>query len=228
MTKPNFNFSFSSQEITGPGYLFLDTPPEVEDEIQELLFDMNVGKEMPDPMHEQLAGHISREDGFEIRPNLKYLVESLAVEYDKVFYNNIGPAASVILPQYRDTTFYVAEKFWINYQRKTEFNPVHSHSGAYSYVIWLQIPYNLDEEVALYNTSFKEGSVTSDFLFYYTSTDGIISSRQLFIDKKCAWKMVFFPASMHHAVYPFYTSDDDRISLAGNVYIDYVDPRKDS
>jgi hypothetical protein len=42
--------------------------------------------------------------------------------------------------------------------------------------------------------------------------------------------MAFFPASLYHSVNPFYTSDEYRISIAGNVYcspvqfIDYEIP----
>jgi hypothetical protein len=45
---------------------------------------------------------------------------------------------------------------WINYQKKTEYNPVHHHSGVYSYVIWYQIPYYLKDEQQLYNKKFDE------------------------------------------------------------------------
>jgi len=30
-----------------------------------------------------------------------------------------------------------------------------------------------------------------------------------------------FPSSMTHCVYPFFTSDKERISIAGNIYQDF-------
>ena len=29
--------------------------------------------------------------------------------------------------------------FWVNYQKQHEFNPMHDHGGAYSFVIWMKI-----------------------------------------------------------------------------------------
>ena len=30
--------------------------------------------------------------------------------------------------------------FWVNYQKQTEFNPLHNHNGIYSFVVWMKIP----------------------------------------------------------------------------------------
>ena len=35
---------------------------------------------------------------------------------------------------------------WVNFQRKYEFNPLHKHSGLLSFVIWMKIPYNFEDE----------------------------------------------------------------------------------
>ena len=42
---------------------------------------------------------------------------------------------------------------WINFQKKNEYNPPHSHFGAYSFVIWLSLPYDTKEEKKLYKSS---------------------------------------------------------------------------
>ena len=38
------------------------------------------------------------------------------------------------------------ETTWVNYMKKTEFNPLHRHGGLFSFVIFIQIPYDLSEE----------------------------------------------------------------------------------
>ena len=45
-------------------------------------------------------------------------------------------------------------QFWVNYQYKTEFNPIHNHTGVYSFVIWMKIPYSWDEQIKL--SQFKD------------------------------------------------------------------------
>ena len=34
---------------------------------------------------------------------------------------------------------YYLRKFWVNYQKQNEYNPVHCHDGVYSFVIWIKI-----------------------------------------------------------------------------------------
>jgi len=45
---------------------------------------------------------------------------------------------------------------------------------------------------------------------------GNIRSHDLPVDKSYEKKLLLFPATMRHSVYPFYTSDDYRISVSGN------------
>ena len=36
--------------------------------------------------------------------------------------------------------------WWVNYQYQTEFNPEHMHDGITSFVIWMKIPTNYEEQ----------------------------------------------------------------------------------
>ena len=44
--------------------------------------------------------------------------------------------------------------FWVNYQKQHEFNPMHDHGGAYSFVIWMKIPTKSQEQ---HNLGFLRG-----------------------------------------------------------------------
>lgn len=118
------------------------------------------------------------------------------------------------------------DKLWVNKQKKHEFNPIHHHSGALSFVIWLKIPYNLEEELnyfpLIFNTSDddRDNFCTSKFCFVYTNILGQIKQLAVPVDKTFEGTMLMFPASLRHIVYPFYTSDDYRISVSGNIRID--------
>ena len=46
------------------------------------------------------------------------------------------------------------------------------------------------------------------------------------LDRNSAGKMVIFPATLKHSVYPFYTSDDYRISVSGNFTLRSKDGNK--
>jgi len=111
----------------------------------------------------------------------------------------------------------VLETIWINKQKKHEFNPFHSHKGVFSFIIFLKIPYDLEEELKLFpNTSFKESS-TSKLNFYTVNKLAGMECQTLDVDKSFENKMIMFPAKLPHSVNPFYTSDDYRVTVSGNI-----------
>ena len=55
------------------------------------------------------------------------------------------------------------------------------------------------------------------FVFLMINEVGQIVSHAVPVDKEWEGKMALFPASLNHQVYPFYTSDEYRISISGNV-----------
>ncbi|BCU93673.1 MAG: hypothetical protein CM15mV2_3040 [uncultured marine virus] len=108
--------------------------------------------------------------------------------------------------------------FWVNYQKQHEFNPMHDHGGAYSFVIWMKIPTKSQEQ---HNLGFLRGmknACASNFEMTYLNTTGELKHYPYFMDPDKEGKMLFFPASMKHAVHPFYGCPEERISISGNLY----------
>jgi len=117
------------------------------------------------------------------------------------------------------------DSLWVNKQKKHEFNPIHHHSGALSFVIWLKIPYNLENEVNYFplisgtSDTNKDNFYTSKFCFVYNDVLGKIKQLAVPVDKTFEGTILMFPSSLQHTVYPFYTSDEYRISVSGNIRI---------
>jgi hypothetical protein len=106
------------------------------------------------------------------------------------------------------------ESVWVNFQKKHDFNPVHRHSNAdISFVIWINIPYKVEDELGLYDAMQKCGS---GFQFICPRSHGDLNIKTLLLSKEHENTGIIFPGWLHHTVYPFYTSDDYRISVAGN------------
>ena len=112
---------------------------------------------------------------------------------------------------------WVSTRSWINFQKKHEFNPTHHHTGDYSFVLWIQIPYNLKEELELENCKNSNSKYNSLFCFSFLDLYGKIVENKLTIDKTWEGTMILFPSNLKHQVYPFFTSDDYRISISGNL-----------
>jgi hypothetical protein len=100
---------------------------------------------------------------------------------------------------------------WINVQNKTEFLPMHTHDGIVSFVIWMKIPFDVEEELKYGNNE------TSTFSFLYQSITGDPMFQALRIDNTWEGTAMMFPSKLPHCVYPFYTSDESRISISGNI-----------
>ena len=123
------------------------------------------------------------------------------------------------------------DTLWVNKQKKYEFNPMHHHAGILSFVIWVKIPYDLREEEAYFPPVAGETEenriccYTSKFSFYYVDTLGRLQQQAISVDKGYEGTMIMFPSSLHHVVYPFYTSDDYRISVSGNIRLRVSDDK---
>ena len=114
---------------------------------------------------------------------------------------------------------YVMSSWWVNYQKKHEFNPSHDHGGVYSFVIWINIPTDFREQhnVSIARGINSGGATVSDFEFTYSNILGQPMSYVYNMDKSVEGKMVFFPSFLRHCVYPFFECDETRVSISGNI-----------
>jgi hypothetical protein len=119
-------------------------------------------------------------------------------------------------------------KCWVNFQKKHEFNPIHNHGGDLSFVIWIKLPYNMEDELSLPSVKKSNTPRAGTFCFVYTDNLGRVISSPIYADKKHEQTFMLFPASLAHVVYPFYTSDDYRISISGNIRIETEEDLKTS
>jgi len=106
---------------------------------------------------------------------------------------------------------------WVNFQKKTEFNPAHDHSGLFSFIIFMKIPYDLKEELEKGPGKQANSNLVSHLQFFYLDSLGGIKTQDIPVDKSYEGFIYIFPASMLHCVYPFYTSNNYRITVAGNI-----------
>jgi hypothetical protein len=114
---------------------------------------------------------------------------------------------------------WIIDDLWINFQKKYEYNPLHNHSGDLSFVLWITIPYDLEEELSLPNCKNSNAPVNSLFQFIFTDFLGKLVTSGINIDKSYEGTIVMFPSALNHTVHPFYTSDDYRISISGNLVV---------
>ena len=162
-----------------------------------------------------LLGHMDNEYGMHgIIPQIEPYLLHLANLYDQKwnYFQELDEQFNVTVPKQLRLT-----DLWANFQKKHEFNPVHTHTGILSFVIWIKIPYNLKDESQVFPVVSNSDPRTSKFTFHYNNILGQLRNYSLNIDKSFEGNIAMFPSHLNHSVNPFYTSDEYRISVAGNL-----------
>jgi hypothetical protein len=117
----------------------------------------------------------------------------------------------------KTTSSLVLEKLWVNFQSKHEFVFVHQHSGLLSFVIWVDIPYIMSEE---HGNACQNKSCSGAFEFLFAHALRSVNSYRIEADKSYNLHMILFPSALAHTVYPFFSSNEYRVSVAGNFCYD--------
>ena len=117
------------------------------------------------------------------------------------------------------------KSMWINFQKKHEFNPIHTHSGDYSFVLFVDIPFDIKNEKECKNAIRTEEEERLNGVFTFSYPDSAssfpITHRNFDIDRSWEGTMFLFPANLAHSVNPFYTSNDYRVTISGNVIFEF-------
>ena len=109
---------------------------------------------------------------------------------------------------------------WVNFQKRYEHFNLHDHHGDLSFVLWIQVPFDIENEIAISNKNINgnEKGASSRFVFVYNDIFGKLVTHKLEVDQTWEGSLIMFPSSIHHEVYPFYSSNGLRISISGNLY----------
>ena len=109
---------------------------------------------------------------------------------------------------------------WVNFQKKGEFQPIHNHDGMFSFVIWMDIPYDWKDEAKLPFAKMRAAGPPNGGNFSFVYSKGncrSVSEYVIPMSPEMNGYCCFFPSDLCHHVYPFYTSDKERISISGNI-----------
>jgi len=198
------------------GYLTDKVPQEVLDELKPPIDKLKNNFNLGNSWNQYLIGEIEHEYQIDPTPLFKQYIRSLSEELDseiRYIKNNYDISKTIELS---------FSELWVNFQKKHEYNPVHYHAGLFSFVIWYQIPYIFEDEWKYSSKPNNNDCNHGQFEFVLanpysnrTNTHCI----KLNMDKKQEGSIAIFPSSLNHIVYPFYSSDDYRITVAGNVHI---------
>ena len=203
---------FNHSHLPNVGLTEGKIPPEIYQSINKEIVDIHTNDQGILKMNESLAGQITKE--YQITKSLPLLnpfLEEMGRAYQKEwnYYPKENPNDNKL----------TVESVWVNMQKKLEVNPLHNHDGTLSFVAWLYVPFTLEDERNMENVKdSRTVELASTFQFVYNNVLGTISNCPMFVEKGWEGRIVMFPSKLLHIVYPFQTSDDYRISIAGNLH----------
>lgn len=209
------DFVFNS--IYKRGYVTFQLPDSLLSSIkQKVQYHIDNNFKFLDSYNQHLVGLINDEFDFsEFSEPLFPYVEQAAYVYIQQY--NSFPGGRVVYSVDQKNT----KDIWINFQKKNEFNPPHNHNGNFSFVIWINIPFDVDEELKAFNSATRDIDLNTPGSFSFLYPDhfnrGGIAIEKIPIDKSVEGKGILFESGTMHMVHPFFTSDDYRVSIAGNL-----------
>tara|TARA_R110000751_G_scaffold17266_1_gene53736 strand:- start:440 stop:1060 length:621 start_codon:yes stop_codon:yes gene_type:complete len=167
-------------------------------------------------MSKILAGNINNSFNIEDKDNWFFnnVLLTLINQYSTKDFEAIVPS---ILTK---NCAYNLDSFWVNFQNKYEFNPVHSHTGVFSFVVWIEIPSSYKKEKELKFVKESNSPCPNTFEFIFSNILGAVCTERFHLEPEDKGTILLFPAKLLHQVYPFYLSNKHRISISGNIALD--------
>lgn len=171
-------------------------------------------------MKPSLAGIINA--SYELNDKENWFFDNVLKDLCNTYVYNFGDIGED-LPNYRggmraqhnQYKKYDLKSMWVNFQKQTDYNPLHHHNGTYSFVIWMKIPTRHDDQNKNNDANKK---IISSFQFFYYNILGEEIDANYEMNPEVEGTILFFPSKLRHVVNPFYNCDDDRISISGNIY----------
>lgn len=151
-----------------------------------------------------------------LEPYILSLVEAYSRTYKEHTDEYEQEVGKILAPRHTIGS-YNLDTIWVNITQKYMYNPPHNHQGIYSYVLFYKIPFSLESERNLPHVKNSNQPYPGCFYFIHPTHSGHTYVQNIEVDCNSNGHMILFPARIYHGVHPYYSSDETRITIAGNV-----------
>lgn len=169
-------------------------------------------------MNSDLAGNIRKEyELFEYKKEVEEFIINIIKKSNK-FPNILNKK---VTKREKINPPLVLDKLWVNFQAKHEFNPTHTHAGVFSFILFMQLPFDINEQTKNSPGIKSNCDCAASLEFLVLDHEGTIVPYRFKPDRTWEKKCLVFSATTPHCVYPFYGVDDYRITISGNLFYDF-------
>ena len=117
-----------------------------------------------------------------------------------------------------NTPFKLAD-LWRNEMYANAYQPLHQHTGLFSFIVYMDVPYTHADQIKLEPNVLPE-HVKNGFTEF--SDPFSMFNKLINVEKGIEGQVILFPAWVNHVVYPFKGfSGIPRVSISGNIVLDY-------
>ena len=199
------------EQIENPPWLDIRLTKEAMDYLWD---DIN-GKQRSAKKY--LSGNISKSKWIQDKDNWFY--ENILKEMiEYMYYKDWNNYYNVYVTKKSPPQIFELKELWVNYQKQYEFNPPHTHDGIFTFVIFMKIPTNWKEQHALPWLKDVKEPQASNFQFLLGHGNGQVQPIPIHLCPEDEGRMFFFPAWLTHQVLPFYGTEEERITVSGNIF----------
>jgi len=164
------------------------------------------------------AGNISKSSFIEDKDDL-FREGVLNAASEHMYYKDWNNYYDVHVAKSVPPPVFELKELWVNCQKQHEFNPPHNHRGLYSFVVFMKIPTHWKEQHALPFSANSNDPCASNFQYLLGQPQGVVQIFNIPLSPKSEGRMLFFPAWLSHQVFPFYGTDEERITISGNIVL---------
>lgn len=163
--------------------------------------------------NEKLAGHLDTQLKFD-DTDKRFFYDALYPYFDK-YIKEEAKWFSLEEPK-NNSVALKPYSLWVNFMQPGDFNPPHYHDGDYSFVLYIDIPKELTDEIKNYKgRGGKPGCIMFSTPSPNLPLDNFKSiSQHLYTPSKADF--FIFSAHTSHMVFP-YKSKCERVSISGNL-----------
>jgi hypothetical protein len=203
-------------------YMMLNNEPWIDTRLNEEEMDFLweiVSEENKEDWGRDLAGNISKSELIKDKDNW-FFEMALKKLTERMFYRDLDNYHKYHIEKEEPLPEFELKLLWVNYQKQHEFNPLHMHNGGngYSFVIFVKIPTHWKEQHALPFSANSTVPSASNFQFVWSEKDSEgCRIKNFLLSPEEEGRMLFFPAWLKHQVYPFYGTEEKRVTISGNI-----------
>lgn len=135
----------------------------------------------------------------------------------------VFPAVKSLINELPKTHRWRLLNSWVEYRKKGDMLPPSQMLGGdMSFMVWINIPYNIEEEMSHPRNKNTHNPCVTKTQMLYTNPIGKMAVKEFVFSKADEGVIMIHPSSILLQSFPFYTSDEECIIMRGSLTIEEI------